>query len=193
MSLSYSDTSDISTNFKNEIKRSLKIPTSNTDHDQDLVDLAVTAITMLERACGRLFLTRTVTWKFDEFPLEDCLEVPLPPFISVTSIAYIDTDGVEQTWDSSKYLVSTSTPGRIEPIESESWPTTKNRVDAVTITFSAGYGATESTIPAGIRQAIKTCVKYWFEEATPEGEIPSGAMSLIDGFKHGRFSQLMRA
>ena len=193
MSLSYSDTSAISTDFKNEIKRALKIPTANTDHDSELTDLALAAITLLERASGRLFLTRTVTWTLDEFPNEECLEVPLPPLASITSIQYYDTDDVQQTWASSKYNVSTSTPGRIEPTESESWPTTKNKFEAVTIVFSAGYGATESTVPAGIRQAIKLCIKYWFEEGTPEGEIPNGAMVLIDGFKHGRFSQLLRA
>ncbi len=172
------------------IKAALSLHTSNTDHDDELTRMELVATEVLERKCIRNFTNRTLVWTLDKFPSSEFIYVPRPPLVSVTSVAYVDQNGSNQTWDASKYQAGTnSQPGKISPIQSETWPVTDNRIEAVAITFVAGYGADESTVPKGIKQAILLCVRSWFEELLPEGEIPAGAMSLIEGYFHGTFRQ----
>lgn len=83
----------------------------------------------------------TATWRLslDRFPAWE-IRVPLPPLQSVSSITYVDTAGTTQTLSASLYAVSTdSEPGRITPAYSQFWPATREVMEAVKITFVAGY------------------------------------------------------
>ena len=192
MGLAQTDVSSVDSDFLTEVKANVSIHSTNTDHDTELTDIALAAITILERACRRQFTTRAVVWWLDAFPDVDCLEVPLPPMTILTSIEYYDVNDSLQTWSSANYLSDlVSQPGRIAPISSQSWPSTYDRENAVKITYSAGYGSEPNDYPAPIKQAIKLTVRAWFEETTPQGDIPSGALALIDGYKSGRFSQFL--
>lgn len=85
----------------------------------------------------------TATWRLtlDRFPDWE-IKVPLPPLQSVSSITYVDSAGTTQTLSSANYLVSTdSEPGRITPAYSCYWPQTRIQMEAVKITFVAGYTA----------------------------------------------------
>lgn len=89
--------------------------------------------------------------------------VPLSPLISVDSIKYIDPAGVQQTMSSGDYKVDTlSEPARIIPAFGKTWPTTRQEINAVEVTFTAGFGAA-SAVPAGIRAAIIMYVKAHYE------------------------------
>jgi hypothetical protein len=88
-------------------------------------------------------------------------EIPFPPLQSVDSIKYFDSTGVEQTLDPSQYMVDiASEPGMVAPITA--WPTTQNRMNAVKVSFTAGYGA-PSDVPASIRTWMKQRVGALFE------------------------------
>lgn len=77
---------------------------------------------------------------------------PLPPLQTVDSIKYIDQDGAQQTLAPSAYLVDTiSEPARITPAYGTTWPATQNRINAVEVAFTAGYGAA-SVVPEGIKR-----------------------------------------
>lgn len=78
--------------------------------------------------------------------------LPLPPLQSVASIKYVDTDGVQQTLDPSKYKVDKiGEPARIVPAFGAMWPATRNEINAVEVTFTAGFGD-----PADVPAAIKS-------------------------------------
>lgn len=78
--------------------------------------------------------------------------VPRPPLVTIDSIMYYDDNGTLQTLDMSAYIVDANTePARIVPAVGASWPSTQNRVNAVQVTFTCGYGAAGSAVPAGIR------------------------------------------
>lgn len=68
--------------------------------------------------------------------------VPCVPLISVTSITYIDVDGVTQTLSSSLYSITDPAKGVITLNYGESWPTTRWQPNAVTVRFVAGMAAT---------------------------------------------------
>lgn len=69
--------------------------------------------------------------------------LPMPPLHAVSSIQYTDTAGAVQTLAASKYRVDiTREPAIVEPAYGEVWPTTRDQVGAVTITYVSGYLAT---------------------------------------------------
>lgn len=110
---------------------------------------------------GRALVTQTWEYVLDSFPSE-WIELPLPPLQSVTSIKYIDTDGVEQTLSSARYTVdSASDPGGVV-VDADGWPETYDTVNAVKIRFVAGY-ASAADVPAPIRAAMLLHIGDLFE------------------------------
>lgn len=91
----------------------------------------------------------------------------MPTLISVESIKYTDTNGVQQTLSPSLYKVSVSTPmGCIVPSFGTSWPATRAEIDAVEVSFTCGYGAAKD-VPQGIKNwmLIKVATLYANREA----------------------------
>lgn len=79
------------------------------------------------------------------------IELPFPTLQSVDAIKYTDMTGVVQPLDPSLYVVDAiSEPGAITPAPNTYWPDTQNRMNAVQISFTAGYGDA-TTVPAGIK------------------------------------------
>ena len=112
---------------------------------------------------GRALITQTWELRLCDFPRcpdpihgDYRIIIPLPPLQSISSIAYVDPDGATQTLVSSKYttVAGGSQKAAVVPAYGESWPSTRDVPDAVTVTFVAGYGGTESDVPASIKSAI---------------------------------------
>lgn len=74
-----------------------------------------------------------------------------PPLISVDSIKYIDQEGVQQTLDPASYKVDTiSEPARLMPAYGKAWPATRNEINAIEITLTAGW-ENAAAVPAPIK------------------------------------------
>lgn len=135
---------------------------------------------------GLQFVSATFTWTFDCFPASNVFAVPRSPMSAVTSIKYIDTDGVQQTWDAASYDKDfTSIPGRIALAFGESWPTIRGgAIDQVEVVFVAGYGDADD-VPSHYKQAIVLIVADWYknrEDSTTgfsTSQIPWHAMRLL--------------
>jgi uncharacterized phiE125 gp8 family phage protein len=79
------------------------------------------------------------------------IELPFPRLQSVDSIKYIDTAGVLQTLSPALYTVdNVSEPGVLMPAPSQYWPVTQIIMNAVQISYTAGYGAA-AAVPPGIK------------------------------------------
>jgi uncharacterized phiE125 gp8 family phage protein len=138
-------------------------------------------------------VTATYTLKLDRFPA-GVIELPRPPLSGITSIAYTDENGDPQTWDASKYQTDTSSwPGRVLPTADEvTWPSTEiGTINAVTITFTAGYGAA-TAVPDNHKLAIKAKVLTLFENpgAATEKKLhkhPYAYDSVVQGERVVRF------
>lgn len=104
---------------------------------------------------GRALLQQVWKLTLDEFPNRyryDRIRIPLPPLISIDSINFIDTAGVEQSLDPGAYRKLAGEPATIEPVNC--WPRTKCQGDAVSITFTCGYGTTADKVPEPVRNAV---------------------------------------
>ena len=155
------------------------------EEDTLLRSFITAAREMVETDTRRALITQTWELKFDAFPC-DVIEVRRCPLISVSSIAYVDTNGTSQTLASTVYSVdANSEPGRITLAYQQTWTTTRTQDNAVTMTFTAGYGAAATSVPERAKLAIRLLAAHWFNnrESTAFGamnEIPLGYTSLIE-------------
>lgn len=135
-----------------------------TDHDDDaLIDqLGQVVRRRFEELSGIQLVTATWKMYLDCFPEKEIL-IPKSPLIAVSSITYVDNDGATQTWSSSLYQVdAVSKPGRICPAWGESWPSTRYQMNAVCITFTAGFGAA-TAVPYEFKHRLWQATKYRYD------------------------------
>lgn len=133
------------------------IVTGYTSEDDDLNALIAECRQVAEEDTWRQFVTATWVLRLDAFPSNNGdIIVPKPPLQSVSSIKYYDTDGVQQTLVASGYDVDSygGGPGIVRPAYGEIWPSTRAQLNAIEITFIAGY----TTVPWAICKAIKILV-----------------------------------
>lgn len=128
---------------------------------------------------GRALISQTWDLIIDAFPLPSsssccpcpvtpsgmpsaAIEMPWPPLQSVTSIKYLDADGVQQTMPATDYMADTvSDPGWLIPVTA--WPSSKALANAIEIRFVAGYGSSSASVPAPIRHALLLLIGHWYE------------------------------
>lgn len=171
-----------------EAKSHLRVDVSD---DDALIDgYAAAAREHAEAYTRRALLTQTWDLVLDRFPTDDVILLPKPPLQSVSAIGYIDVNGVSQTWNSSLYDVDApsgerAVRGRISPAFGEVWPTARSQLNAVTITFVAGYGNAATDVPKAIIQAMLLLLGHWYDhrEAVAHAqtvvEVPVGVNALL--------------
>lgn len=108
-----------------------------------------------------------------QFPLTDRtgygFQLPFVPLASVDSIQYIDPAGVLQTMSTSDYKVDAdSEPARVLPAYGKAWPSTRQEINAVKLTFTVGYGD-KTKVPEGINAAIIMYCKAHYEATFDDG------------------------
>lgn len=163
-----------------EAKIHLRVVT--TTENQYITALCLAATSWAEKFQNRTFVARPRTMVLDKFPT--VIRPPYPPLVSVTSIVYIDTDGVSQTLAASDYRVDTVTePGRITVAYDLSWPDTRAITNAVTIDYEAGYG-NAAKVPDDVKHAIKLMLTHFFENRVPVSDVkmeivPLSVMNLL--------------
>jgi uncharacterized phiE125 gp8 family phage protein len=169
-----------------EAKAQARIDADLTDEDALLALYITAARRQVETETGRQLMLATYAYRADCFPVGDCLELPRPPLVAVSSIAYVDSNGDTQTWASSNYTVDTSSdPGKVHLAYNATWPTIRDVPNAVTITYQAGYGATfddpdylpaPEKVPAELRVAILLWVAELYKHREPTGDRQSYVM-----------------
>jgi len=136
----------------------LQVKETTTDRDAELTAMLATAAEQLDGRAGvlgRALVTQTWELLLDRFPCGDCIEIPLPPLQSVTSITYVDANGATQTLATSVYGVDPACePGAVYLKHGQEWPITRDDRNAVTIRFVAGYG-NAAAVPERLKSAMK--------------------------------------
>lgn len=155
-----------------EAKDHLKLELDDGTEDALISRLIVAARRRAESFLWRAIMKQTWDYFLDEFPnSEGIILVPLPPLQSVTTVKYIDLDGVQQTLAASLWKVDTvSEPARLVPAFNESWPSTREEINAVEIRFVAGY-TDIGEVPEEVKSAMKMMAGTWYEnrESLREG------------------------
>lgn len=146
-------------------------------HEDDLLNAAIVAAReWIEKRTWRQLLTTTLMLRMDRFPRDRFIVLPRPRLASVTSIEHL-SGGSWATLSAGRYEVDTaSEPGRIR-IDSSGWPATDDALNAVRITFVAGYGPAVSDVPESLRLAAKLLVSTFYNF---RGEIPEAAQQAVE-------------
>jgi len=138
----------------------------------------------VEDVTGRALITQTWEMKMDGFMTR--INVPRPPLQSVSSVSYQDESNSPQTLDSSNYTVDSNTePGRLVESATGNYPSTYDDINAVTITFIAGYGDNPSDVPEHFKQMIKLRIEQLFDMTFgPYGEaLDNALLSMVAQYK----------
>lgn len=120
----------------------LRAVTGGVENDH-ILSLLNAATDMAEEATQRALLPQTWEMVLSGFPTGPII-LPRPPLISITSFAYLDADGSEQTLAASPAEYRLIPSGRykkaeLTPLYGENWPSTSGQTGPVTITYRAGF------------------------------------------------------
>jgi len=156
--------------------------------DDTLIGTLITAARVKgEAAARRAFITQTLEATFDDWP-SSChagglLPLPRPPLQSVTSVKYIDSDGVERTWTDFQ-IDARSEPGRVYFVSLPG--ETLFFSGAITVRYVAGWG-NAAACPEPIKQAILSAVAYWYEVRDATGQLPAPALGIFRSYRANWF------
>jgi uncharacterized phiE125 gp8 family phage protein len=166
-----------------EAKTHLRV--TGSDDDAYITALIVAARQAAEHITGRALMPQTWELALDEF--EDQIMLPKPPLTSITSVKYVDADGVLQTMDPAGYqLDDHAVPARLVPAYGTSWPSTRTQPNAVLVRFACGY-ANAAAVPQEIKSwmLLRIGMLYENREAMIVGvsiaELPHGER-LLDAY-----------
>lgn len=168
------------------------------DHQDDdgllqlYIDAAVSHMDGWAGVLGRCLIEQTWELVYDAFPC-DGLQIPLGNLMAVDKIEYAHpATGVMTEWASANYGVdAVSIEGWVKPVDA--WPDAMDTMNAVRVTYRAGYGAAASDVPAAIRHAILLLVgqAYMVRENAVDGksfeELPFAVKHLLAPFRRVGF------
>ena len=133
---------------------------------------------------GQALITQQWSQGFNRFPYGDRFRLPLGPLQQIDSISYYDEAGALETF-SSFHGISDAVGPMVVLQDGESWPATATRPDAVTVTWTCGFGDDEIDVPMSILQATKLLVGEWHfnransTRAMGSQELPFAVRALI--------------
>jgi uncharacterized phiE125 gp8 family phage protein len=169
------------------------------DHDEDdayISALIAAATDYLDGAfgvLGRALVTQTWQMGLADWPAASAMVLPVPPVQAVTSVSYFDAGNAPQVLAAENYrLVASESRALIELVDGVGWPESYSRSDAISVTFTAGYGDTADDVPEPIRQAVRLLVAHWYDSAraaVSEGDlvaIPFGVRALTMNYRQAR-------
>lgn len=146
-----------------------------TDDDDLITNFIIpTARSHVENILRKVLINTTFELRLDCFPASTSIWIPNPPLSSVTSVEYIDENGVSQTLATTEYTVDLHTePGRIYLQHEKFWPSIRRIQNAVKITFVAGFGSASTSVPIPIRHAILLIGADLYENRENSSNFPS--------------------
>ena len=168
-----------------ELRQHLRI--EHNDEDSYLSMLISSARALAENCIDGIIADRNYSLTVDSF--SSSMKLPIRP-IDPTSIAiaYVDASGNAATVDSYNYssdLFSTV----IYPADNESWPTTEEGSNKVTITFTAGLLGVEGAMPSDVKHALLMIAGTLYDQREDHTaqvklhDVPTSSQMLLDGYK----------
>ena len=167
-----------------EVKNHLRIDGS---YDDALLNSCITSARMyFESMCEISIASQELLLALDSF--DDIIYLPRGPVQSIEDISYADLQNNQEILDDwIEDLVSN--PARITPAFGQSWPDTAEVVNAVQVSYTAGY-TTPSMVPKLLKSGMLFYVAHLYENrsAVTDGdlkEVPMAVESIIHQYTLG--------
>lgn len=146
-----------------EIKAHCRV--DHNDDDVMLAQMVKAAVSHFEAMRGILGICLAQqVWELylDAFPVGE-LKIELPPIVSIDTVEYIAPDGTDYTtWAGVNYGTDTKGHyGWVVPVDT--WPDTKDTINAVRVTFTAGFTTDElNGVAASLKIAVMLLAAHWY-------------------------------
>ena len=169
-----------------QAKEHLKIDV--TDDDTIIDNLILAATQSCEIFTNQYFIDTVVTQYSDTW--DDFYTLYKSPVDSITHVKYYDSNDTQQTLASSNYILGHySQPARIGVAVGGTLPNLSDRINAVEVKYTVGYGTASSDVPEGIRQAVLLTLSNWYENrqsvitGRTATELPLSSQYLLEQYK----------
>jgi uncharacterized phiE125 gp8 family phage protein len=170
-----------------QAKVQCRLDLEETAEDAYITALITAAREWVEEWTHRALIEQTWIAGYECWPCDGVFQLARPPHMTVESIKYRDINDTEQTINSSNYIVeANSLPAEVKLKCAYQRPTlSKDRLNPITITFTAGYGDAAADVPAKIRQALLMMVHHMYDNRLPavtgtiSTKIPMSVESLL--------------
>lgn len=149
--------------------------------------LVATARGAVELACGRLLLAQGWRWRLDAWPPGGTVRIPVSPVTTVTGVSVATAAGPLSIAAGDWLLARTSDPARLVFLRPP--PAPDAPAGGITITGTAGLGATPAELPEPLRHAVRLTLAALWEnrgDAAVPGAVPPAALSLIEPWRRIR-------
>lgn len=139
------------------------------DEDALMLGYIRAAVEMCENFTGLGFITQTWTQTFSSFPTTStgALLLRRRPLQEILSVNYLDGAGADTVLGTTIYraagIGADRSPSSIWLSDGSSWPTIlPSTLEAVTVTYTVGFGDDHNFVPELIRQAVMMAAATWF-------------------------------
>ncbi|HEY4200049.1 MAG TPA: hypothetical protein VGM83_05775 [Devosiaceae bacterium] len=161
----------------------------DADYIDGLIEMAVDRLDGPNGLLNRALISQVWKANYAAFPVE--IPVPLARCTAIQSVTYLDVNGAAQTLATPAYRITglNTDNARIRPVNGTAWPTTCRDGEAVTVTFTSGFGADAEDIPGSIRHAILEAVAraYAYSEPVIDGRsfssLPGSATTAVTDWR----------
>lgn len=140
------------------------------DEDGYIKILIEAAVDVIESRTSRAFITRTARMFLDEWPEEGCITLPVSPVSAVSAVNYYDATTEASTVGTALFqqdIEDQDLPARLVPLAETVLPVLQDKLNAVSVDFTAGYGDSPNDIPPRIRQCVLFLVAHWYAQREP--------------------------
>ena len=169
-----------------EAKDFLKV---DTTADDTLIDNLIKAATQsCEEYTNQYFLDTLVTQYSDNWL--EVYRLYKSPVSTLTHKKYYDSTDTLQTLTASNYILdNVSKPARIGLAVDGKLPTLADRINAVEVKYTVGYGENSTDVPDGIKQAVLLTIGNWYENrqtvitGRTATELPLSSQYLLNQYK----------
>lgn len=175
-----------------EAKAHLRV--DGTDSDAEIAAMISAAREWCEQYLDRTLVHTQWVMRFDRFPVDSTadIELPRPPVVgsgphTAVSVSYTLEDGTTANYSTNLFRVDrASTPGAVKTNYAQTWPPHRQDDNSVSVTWWAGYGASGSDVPQGVKNAILLYVHELYEKRG-SAEPPAAAKMLLDAYRWGSY------
>ena len=161
----------------------------DTNADDDIIDNLIKAATESCQIYTNQYFINTVVEQYSDL-WSEIYTLYKSPVSSITHIKYYDNNDVEQTLASSNYILDdVSKPARIGLAVNATLPDLSDRINAVHVRYTVGYGAASTNVPDGIKSAVLLTIGNWYENrqtvitGRTATELPLSSQYLLDQYK----------
>ena len=162
-----------------------------TDDDAYITGLITAARRAIESRYGLAIMPQSWALFADHWPHHNIFHIPLWPILSADSITLFADDDTSAIIDPSAYYLDMATrPCRVALRQGRIFPEPARNINGIKLSFTAGFGANATFVPAEIKEGLMAAVANWYQNrGDVSGTIlPTTAIEALSAYQNARLA-----